>query len=72
MAEAHSFDAEEEALREMSAGRVVVGSQARVHAELTAIAEECEADEIMLLTHAHDHEARWRSYALISEAFGSA
>jgi len=39
---------------------------------IEAVAAEYGADEVMVLTIAHDHAARRRSYELIAEAFGLA
>jgi luciferase family oxidoreductase group 1 len=50
--------------------RVVVGSPATVGPELESIADEYGADELMVHTLTHDHEARCRSYELIAQAFG--
>ncbi len=52
--------------------RWIVGAPDRVRAGLTALAEEYGADEVMVVTITHDHEARRRSYALIARAFGLA
>ena len=68
-AEARVLDDEEQGISDMAAGRMIVGAPDRVASELAAIAEECNADELMLLTHVHDHEARCRSYALLADAF---
>jgi hypothetical protein len=34
-----------------------------------ALAELCQADEIMVMTMAHSHAARIRSYELLAESF---
>ncbi len=52
--------------------RAVVGSPATVKAGLEAVAEEYQADELMIVTIVYDHDARCRSYELIAEAFGLA
>jgi luciferase family oxidoreductase group 1 len=46
--------------------RIVVGAPATVRAGLEAVAAEYEADELMVVTITHDHEARRRSYELIA------
>lgn len=46
-----------------------VGTPSTVRAHLEAVAEEYGADEVMVVTITHDHEARRRSYELIAEAF---
>jgi luciferase family oxidoreductase group 1 len=52
--------------------RVVVGSPSTVRAGLEQVAAEYEADELMVVTITHSHEARRRSYELIAAAFGIA
>jgi luciferase family oxidoreductase group 1 len=49
--------------------RWIVGSPANVKAELEALAAEYGAEELMLVTITHDHDARRRSYELIARAF---
>jgi luciferase family oxidoreductase group 1 len=53
-----------------SGRRAVIGSPATVRAGLVEVAGEYGADELMVLTITHDHEARRRSYELIAEEFG--
>ena len=50
--------------------RAIVGSPARVRAELEEVAEAYGADEVMVVTITHEHAARRRSYELIAKAFG--
>jgi luciferase family oxidoreductase group 1 len=50
--------------------RYVVGTPERVHARVTALADETGADEVTVLTSIHDHDDRLRSYGLLAEAFG--
>ena len=50
--------------------RWTVGTPNRVRAELEALADEYAADEIMVVTITHGHEARRRSYELLAHAFG--
>jgi luciferase family oxidoreductase group 1 len=58
--------------RERSSGgrRAVIGSPAKVREGIEAVAAEYGAEEALVLTITHDHEARRRSYELIAEAFG--
>jgi luciferase family oxidoreductase group 1 len=49
--------------------RHIVGSPATVQKQLTSLIERTEADELMILTMVHDHEARKRSYDLLAELF---
>ena len=68
---AHVYDAEETALLTGGPRRVFVGDVARVRAELGALVAESRADEVMVLTGVHSHEARKRSYTLVAEALGA-
>jgi luciferase family oxidoreductase group 1 len=52
--------------------RWIVGSPATVRTGLEALAEEYGAEEVMIVTITHSHEARRRSYALIAGEFGLA
>jgi luciferase family oxidoreductase group 1 len=49
--------------------RVVVGTPDVVRAGLEQVAAEYGADEVLVVTITHDHEARRRSYELIAGAF---
>ena len=55
-----------------SGRRAVLGSPDTVRAGVEEVAQEYGADEVILLTITHDHQARRRSYELIAEAFGLA
>jgi hypothetical protein len=50
----------------------VIGDAAKVRAGIEEVAEQYGAEEVMVVTITHDHEARRRSYELIAEAFGLA
>jgi luciferase family oxidoreductase group 1 len=50
--------------------RAIIGDPEQVRASLEAVVAEYGADELMVVTITHDHEARRRSYELIAEAFG--
>jgi luciferase family oxidoreductase group 1 len=52
--------------------RAVIGSPATVRAGLEAVASEYGAEEVVVLTITHSHEARRRSYELIAAEFGLA
>jgi luciferase family oxidoreductase group 1 len=67
-ARAHAYDAEQQALLAASRGRVLVGGVERVRAGLRSLVETTQADEVMVLTHVHAHDARKRSYELVAEA----
>jgi len=51
-----------------SGRRAVLGSPETVKRGLEEIAKAYDADEVMIVTITHDHEARRRSYELIAEA----
>jgi alkanesulfonate monooxygenase SsuD/methylene tetrahydromethanopterin reductase-like flavin-dependent oxidoreductase (luciferase family) len=65
---AHEWDEVELALRDANRTRAFVGGPAKVGARLRALAAEAQADEIMILTHVHDHAARVASYARLMQA----
>jgi len=65
---AYRYDAHEQALRTGWGSRVLVGGVARVRERLKSLVEASQADEVMVLTHVHSHEARKRSYELVAEA----
>jgi alkanesulfonate monooxygenase SsuD/methylene tetrahydromethanopterin reductase-like flavin-dependent oxidoreductase (luciferase family) len=50
--------------------RWIVGSPASVRAGLESLAAEYGADEVMIVTITHSHDARRQSYALIAREFG--
>jgi luciferase family oxidoreductase group 1 len=52
--------------------RAFIGTGDEVAERLRSLAAELAADELVVVTWAHDAEARRRSYALIAEAFGLA
>jgi luciferase family oxidoreductase group 1 len=53
-----------------SGRRAVIGSPPAVRAGLEAVADEYGAEEVVILTITHSHEARRRSYELIASEFG--
>ncbi len=50
--------------------RAIIGSPETVRAGIEALAGDYGADEVIVVTITHDHEARRRSYELIAEAIG--
>jgi alkanesulfonate monooxygenase SsuD/methylene tetrahydromethanopterin reductase-like flavin-dependent oxidoreductase (luciferase family) len=52
--------------------RFIVGSPATVKAAIEDVAHEYGADEVMIVTIVHDHQARRRCYELIAQTFGMA
>jgi luciferase family oxidoreductase group 1 len=67
---AYGYDEREEALRHARGRNLFVGGVPRLREELGALVDAAGADEVMVLTHVHDHAARKRSYELIAEALG--
>ena len=64
------LESDGQALDAMPPGRrTVVGSPQTVAAGLRDVAEEYGAEELVVVSITHDHEARRRSYELIAEAF---
>jgi luciferase family oxidoreductase group 1 len=53
---------------ESSGRRVVLGTPETVRAGLEQVAAEYAADEVVVVTITHDHDARRRSYELLAEA----
>lgn len=49
--------------------RHIIGSPSTVKAQLLRLIERTKADELMILTMVHSHEARLHSYDLLAEAF---
>jgi len=49
--------------------RSIVGSPEQVRAQIETVVSEYGADEAIVVTITHDHQARRRSYELIAEAF---
>ncbi len=66
---AYPFTPTERAQVRASQSRRLVGDPATVHAQLTALAEQTQADEIMVTTMIHDHAERLHSYELLADAF---
>jgi luciferase family oxidoreductase group 1 len=50
--------------------RTVIGTPEQVRNGIEAVAADYSAEEVIVVTITHDHEARRRSYELIAEAFG--
>jgi luciferase family oxidoreductase group 1 len=49
--------------------RSILGTPEKVRAEIETVASEYGADEVIVVTITHDHQARRRSYELIADAF---
>jgi luciferase family oxidoreductase group 1 len=50
--------------------RAILGTGETVRDRLVEVAREYGAEEVVVVTITHDHEARRRSYELLAEAFG--
>ncbi len=66
-AQAHDWSEEDRALVADRIATQFVGSPAEVVAGLEVLVEECGADELLVTTMVHDHEARARSLVLLAE-----
>ncbi|MFG3055086.1 LLM class flavin-dependent oxidoreductase [Kitasatospora sp. NPDC048239] len=51
-------------------GNVVLGSPGEVADGLESLRKRTGVDELMVTSHIHGHEARYRSYRLIAQAYG--
>jgi luciferase family oxidoreductase group 1 len=69
-AAAHAWTEAERARAARSRERAIVGTGSQVVAKLRALADEVGADEVAVLSTAHDPQARRNSYRLIAEAAG--
>ena len=67
---AYEYDDVEKALR-VGPSPLIVGGVAHVRERLAQLVTDARADEIMVLTHVHDHAARKRSYELVAEALAA-
>jgi len=67
-------DADRPAPLAVQSGRrsIATGSPGRVVERLSSMVEATDAEELMVVTICHDHEARVRSYELIADGFGLA
>jgi len=69
-AAAYQFSAAEDQRRAALRPRALAGTPDRVAQRLRAVAEELAADEVAIVTAAHDPQMRRRSYILLAKAFG--
>jgi alkanesulfonate monooxygenase SsuD/methylene tetrahydromethanopterin reductase-like flavin-dependent oxidoreductase (luciferase family) len=67
---ARGFTADEWPTIEAMRRKAFVGTGAEVGAQLRALAQELQLDEIVINTWAHAPEVRRSSYALIANEFG--
>jgi len=69
-AEAHPYTELERDFIDSWLSNVVIGDPAKVREGLEELRARTGADELMVTTNIHGHEARQRSYQLIAEAWG--
>ncbi len=67
-AEGHAWNEEDRALAASFGARAFIGHVRDVAPRIRRLAAECEADEIMVMTHVFDHETRKKSYTLLRDA----
>jgi len=67
---AQGFSAADQPTLDVMHRRAFVGTAAQVGAQLRALAEAMQLDELVVNTWAHDPEVRRHSYALLSDEFG--
>ena len=65
----YQYDEWERQLARAARAHFTAGTPTDVKARLLALADRCQADEIMIMTMAHSHAARVRSYELLADAF---
>jgi len=68
----YPYSPEERQIVEMNRERSFVGTPAKIHEQLTRLADQAGVDEIMITTMTHEHADRRRSYELLAEAFNLA
>ncbi|HSJ23775.1 MAG TPA: LLM class flavin-dependent oxidoreductase [Longimicrobiales bacterium] len=71
-AAAYRYNAVEQSIARENRARLFVGTATSVVQELDALVAETHADEVMVTTMSHGHDARLRSYRLLMEAWGRA
>ena len=49
----------------------IIGTPSAVRERIETLARRTQADEIMVTTVTHDHDARIRSYQLLARAFAA-
>lgn len=69
MAQSYEYTPYERKFIEENRKRMIVGSPKTVKAQIEALAEQYDADEVIVVTNAHQFEHRLRSFELLAEAF---
>ena len=72
VAMAHVFSPEERAIVDFFGNLQIVGTPTQVRDRIEDAAARTEADEIMIVTHAYELEARLRSYELVAQVWSAA
>jgi luciferase family oxidoreductase group 1 len=72
VAMAHVFTPDEQGVADFFANLQIIGTPARVRAQIEDAVARTQADEVMVVTHAFEQAARVRSYELVAQAFGLA
>jgi luciferase family oxidoreductase group 1 len=65
----YQYDEWERQLARAARAHFTAGTPGEVKTRLLALADRCQADEIMIMTVAHSHAARVRSYELLAKEF---
>tara|TARA_B110000444_G_scaffold178489_1_gene167205 strand:+ start:1315 stop:1518 length:204 start_codon:yes stop_codon:yes gene_type:complete len=63
----YPYSAAELRTLEENRGKRAVGTPKQVKEKLLSLAEQYQADEMMVVTITHDNEARQRSYELLAD-----
>ncbi len=66
----YRFSPEEEARVQRNSGRIVSGTPEQVRAQLTALAEDFGAEEVVVTTMTYAQADRWRGFELLANVFG--
>jgi luciferase family oxidoreductase group 1 len=66
---AYKYNEWEQQLARAARAHFTAGTPEEVRARLLALADRCQADEIMVMTMAHSHAARVHSYELLARSF---
>lgn len=69
MAQSYNYTPYERKFIEENRKRMIVGSPKTVKAQIEALAEAYDTDEVIVVTNAHQFEHRLRSFELLAEAF---
>jgi len=66
---AHDYTPEQQAVVASFKKLLIVGTPEQVRARIESVAGRAEADEVMIMTHGYDPDARVRSYELVAQVF---